>query len=99
MLSCVLLRLLKSPLAGFVAAIMLKRPVPELVLALANIFEGGAVVVVVAIVSAGLLDPKSPPDDGCDRLPKRFDGAAVVEVSWPALDPIFEFPKRLAACC
>lgn len=79
--SCVRPRLPKSPPAGFDAALMLKRPVPEFVLAFADRLDNGAVVDVAAVVSPGLLDPNAPPDADCGMLPNRLLGAVVLGIS------------------
>lgn len=79
--SCVRPRVPKSPPAGFDAALMLKRPVPEFVLAFAERLDNGAAVDVAAVVSPGLLDPNTPPDAECGMLPNRLLGAVVLGVS------------------
>jgi len=78
---------------------MLKRPVPELALALGNKFDEGAAVVVVALLVAGLLDPKRPPEDDCGKPPNKFEGTAAVGVSCADISAAFWVPKALAGCC
>lgn len=78
---------------------MLKRPGPEFVWALANRLDEGAAVVVPALVSAGLLDAKRPPEDGCDSLLNMLVGAVVDDASWPDVDTALALPKALVACC
>lgn len=97
--SCVLPRFPKSPPAGFDAALMLKRPVPEFVLAFENRLDDGAAVDVDPVVSAGLLDPNKPPEVGCDMLPNRLVGAVVPDVSWADDDADFALLKVLVGCC
>lgn len=96
--SCVLPRLLKSPPAGLDAALMLKRPVPEVVLGFANRLDDGAAVDVAAVASPGLLDPEKPPEGNCDVLPNRLVGAVVLSASWADDDMDFASPKALVVC-
>ena len=92
-------RLLKSAPAGFEAALMLNRPGPEFVLALANRLDAGIAVVVAAVESAGLLDPKRPPEEGFDKLLNMLVGAVVVGVSWADVDAALKLPKASVPCC
>ena len=89
----------KSPPTGFDAALMLKRPVPEFVLALANRLDEGVAVVAAEVVSAGFLDPKRPPEDDCDMFPNMLVGAVVLSVSWAGAETDFALLKSLVTCC